>query len=125
MSVHQKITVTRHRQSHAAGGDGGRNTRRYAITHGSHGGRKLGFKTLDQPVVHEKAVHPAGKVACTIRQNRIRRQMLLQQTHDGRHIDTARQVSRCSGLQVGKVILVGRERPGLPWHDHGCGQHFE
>ena len=92
LSVHQKVSIARHRQRHAPSGDRRCYTRWHAIAHGTHGRRQLGFKALGQAVVHEKAVYPAGKVTRAVGQYRVGWQMLLQQAHNGGHVNVAGQV---------------------------------
>ena len=56
-------------------------------------------------------MYPTGKVARTIGQDRIFRQMLLQRRHDGRHVDVAGQSLRC---HIGQIVRVTGLRPVLP-----------
>jgi hypothetical protein len=52
-------------------------------------------------MVAEEAVHPAGEIAGAVGQDRVGRQMLLQQRDDGRHVDVPRQHLR---LQIRQVV---------------------
>ena len=90
LAVHQKVAVTGDRERHASSGDSCRNASRYAITHGTDGGCDLGFVSLCQAVVFEESVHPARKVAGTVGQHGIGRQVFLQQEYDGRHVNASR-----------------------------------
>ena len=78
LTIHEEITIACNGKDNPARQHRRRNASRHAITHGTHSGGQLCFKTLADAVVLVIPVHPTCKIACAIGQHRIRRQMSLQ-----------------------------------------------
>ncbi len=121
LGVHQEVAIAGDGESQPPGRYGRCNASGNAVAHGTTGRRKLCLEALGQSVVAIKAMQPGSKVASTIGQHRIRRQMLFKGRHDGGHVDSTGQGLR---LQVAEVVSVAGLRPRLPWHGRRC-RHIE
>ena len=130
LPVHQEVAVAGDREGDAPGREVGRDAGRHAVAHRAAGRRELRLVALHEPVVAEVAMHPAREVARAVGDGRVLRQMLLQQSDHGRHVDRAarrfrRQPGKGLRLEVGEIVRMGLRGPCLPRQLGRCAQHFE